>query len=146
MGSGQNALTAPHPSTVVFDLRGKYPRWDVTDPTVLNNPANYTLPFIADSLQRNDADTLALAYDIEYDFEGGVLQKLRGGARHEPGLRDVGVHHIEKVFRLLVDDFSDLVLARGDHQDVHAPKAVHRRVDDGGAVLFGEASRIQCLG
>ncbi len=76
--SGQNALTAPHPSTVVFDLRGKYPRWDVTDPTVLNNPANYTLPFIADSLQRNDADTLALAYDIEYDFEGSVLQKLRG--------------------------------------------------------------------
>ncbi|WP_082898270.1 TonB-dependent receptor [Sphingomonas sanguinis] len=80
--SGQNALTAPHPSTVVFDLRGKYPRWDVTDPTVLNNPANYTLPFIADSLQRNDADTLALAYDIEYDFEGSVLQKLRGGARY----------------------------------------------------------------
>lgn len=86
--TGQNATgqygstVAPHPSTVIFDLRGKYPRWDVTNPAVLNNPANYTLPFIADSLQRNDADTLALAYDLEYEVEGGFLKKLRGGARY----------------------------------------------------------------
>ena len=80
---------APHPSTVVFDLRGKYPRWDVTNPSVLNNPANYTLPFIADSLQRNDADTLALAYDIEYDVEGGFLKKLRGGARYSDNTIDL---------------------------------------------------------
>ena len=29
---------------------------------------------------------------------------LAGGARHQPGLRDVGVHHVEKVLGLLVDD------------------------------------------
>lgn len=79
--TGQTALTSPHTTGVVFDLRGKYPRWDVTNPSLLNTAANYTTPFIADSLQRNDADTLALAYDIEYDVEGGFLQKLRGGAR-----------------------------------------------------------------
>ncbi|MBD8679735.1 TonB-dependent receptor [Sphingomonas sp. CFBP 13720] len=79
--TGQNALNAPHPSIVDFDLRGKYPRWDIRDSSVFTNPANYSLPFIADALQRNDADTLALAYDLEYDVEGGLIQKLRGGAR-----------------------------------------------------------------
>lgn len=79
--TGQNALTTPHSTGVVFDLRGKYPRWDVTNPTLLNSASSYTTPFIADSLQRNDADTLALAYDIEYDVDGGFLKKLRGGAR-----------------------------------------------------------------
>jgi TonB-dependent receptor len=87
--SGQTALTTPHATNVVFDLRGKYPRWDVTDPSLLNNPANYTTPYIADSLQRNDADTLALAYDIEYEVEGGFLKKLRGGARYSDNSIDL---------------------------------------------------------
>lgn len=80
--SGQDALSAPHPVSVDFDLRGKYPRWDVREQGVLNNPANYTTPYIADSLQRNDADTWAFAGDIEYDVEGGLLKKLRAGARY----------------------------------------------------------------
>ncbi|WP_230629846.1 TonB-dependent receptor [Sphingomonas sp. Leaf37] len=87
--SGQTVLTSPHTTGVTFDLRGKYPRWDVANPSLLNNPANYTTPFIADSLQRNDADTLALAYDIEYDIEGGFLQKLRGGARYADNTIDL---------------------------------------------------------
>jgi len=80
--SGQTGLTTPHSTVVDFDLTGKYPRWDVRDPGLLNNPANYTTPYIADSLQRNDADTLALAYNLEYDVGGGFLSKLRGGLRY----------------------------------------------------------------
>ena len=39
-----------------------------------------------------------------------------GGARHQPGLGDVGIHHVEEIGRRLVDDFCDLVLARGDQE------------------------------
>ncbi|WP_051272758.1 TonB-dependent receptor [Sphingomonas phyllosphaerae] len=88
--AGQNTPTgSPHPSIIDFDLRGSRPRWDVRDKALLTNPANYATPFIADALQRNDADTLALAYDIEYDLEGGFLQKLRGGARYSDNSIDL---------------------------------------------------------
>lgn len=80
--SGQNALTTPHSTIVDFDLRGKYPHWDVRDPSLLNDPANYTTPYIVDSLQRNDSDTLAFASDVEYDFDDGFIRKLRGGVRY----------------------------------------------------------------
>lgn len=80
--SGQTSLTTPHPLTVDFDLRGKYPRWDVKQQGFLNNPANYTTTYVADSLQRNEADTYAFASDLEYDVEGGFLKKLRGGLRY----------------------------------------------------------------
>ncbi|EJL37518.1 TonB-dependent receptor [Caulobacter sp. AP07] len=86
---GQTALTTPHKTVVDFDLTGKYPKWDVRDPTLLSNPANYTTPFIADSLQRNDAETFALAGDFEYDFEGGFFDKLRGGARYSDNSIDL---------------------------------------------------------
>jgi iron complex outermembrane receptor protein len=79
--SGQNGLTTPHSTIVDFDLRGKYPRWEVRDPQLLTDPANYTTPYVADSLQRNDADTLALASDVEYTLDSGFFAKLRGGAR-----------------------------------------------------------------
>lgn len=87
--AGQNALTTPHKTVVDFDLTGKYPKWEVRDPTLLNNPANYTTPYIADSLQRNDAETFALAGDFEYDFEGGFFDKLRGGARYSDNSIDL---------------------------------------------------------
>jgi TonB-dependent receptor len=79
--SGQNGLTTPHSTIVDFDLRGKYPPWEVRDPDLLTDPTNYTTPYIVDSLQRNDADTIAFAADLEYGFEGGFLDKLRGGVR-----------------------------------------------------------------
>ncbi|MDR7117465.1 TonB-dependent receptor [Caulobacter sp. BE254] len=87
--SGQTGLTAPHKSIVDFDLTGKYPRWEVRDASVLNNPANYTTPYMADSLQRNDADTLSFAADVEYDLEGGFFDKLRGGARYSDNSIDL---------------------------------------------------------
>ena len=87
--AGQNALTTPHKTVVDFDLTGKYPKWDVRDPALLTNPANYTTPYIADSLQRNDAETLALTADFEYDFEGGFFDKLRGGARYSDNTIDL---------------------------------------------------------
>ncbi|MBW8859926.1 MAG: TonB-dependent receptor, partial [Caulobacter sp.] len=87
--SGQTGLTSPHKSIVDFDLTGKYPRWEVRDASVLNNPANYTTPYMADSLQRNDADTLSFAADVEYDLEGGFFDKLRGGARYSDNSIDL---------------------------------------------------------
>lgn len=87
--SGQTGLTSPHKSIVDFDLTGKYPRWEVRDASVLNNPANYTTPYMADSLQRNDADTLSFATDVEYDLEGGFFDKLRGGARYSDNSIDL---------------------------------------------------------
>jgi TonB-dependent receptor len=87
--AGQTGLTTPHKTIVDFDLTGKYPRFEVRDPSLLNNPANYTTPYIADSLQRNDAETLALTADFEYDFEGGFFDKLRGGARYSDNSIDL---------------------------------------------------------
>lgn len=87
--AGQTALTTPHKTIVDFDLTGKYPKWEVRDPTLLTNPANYTTPYIADSLQRNDAETFAVAGDFEYDFEGGFFDKLRGGARYSDNSIDL---------------------------------------------------------
>ena len=79
--SGQNGLTTPNSTIVDFDLRGNDPRWEVRDPGMLTDPANYTTPYIVDSLQRNDADTLAFSTDLEYALDGGFFDKLRGGAR-----------------------------------------------------------------
>ncbi len=59
-----------------------------------------------------------------------------GGARHQPGLRDVGVHHVEEIFRLLVDDLRHLVDAGGDHEDVDAAERLHRGIDDLVAIGF----------
>jgi iron complex outermembrane recepter protein len=87
--SGQTGLTTPHKTIVDFDLTGKYPRFEVRDPGLLNNPANYTTPYVADSLQRNDAETFALAGDFEYDFEGGFFDKLRGGGRYSDNSIDL---------------------------------------------------------
>lgn len=87
--AGQTALTTPHKTVVDFDLTGKYPRFEVRDPGLLNNPANYTTPYVADSLQRNSAETFALAGDFEYDFEGGFFDKLRGGARYSDNSIDL---------------------------------------------------------
>ncbi len=63
--SGQNNASSPRPSIIDFDLRGRKPTWDVRDKALLTNPANYTTPFIADAIQRNDADQLALGAAFE---------------------------------------------------------------------------------
>src|SRR5229473_1165587 len=60
-----------------------------------------------------------------------------GGARHQPGLGDVGVHHVEEIFRLLVDDLRYLVEAGGDHQDVEPAEGRHRGGDDRVAIFRG---------
>jgi TonB-dependent receptor len=78
----EEGRNSPNAQTVTFDLRGKRPVWNVSNPTRLTDAASYSIPFIADSRTRNDADQLALSYDIEYDIEGGFLQKLRGGMRY----------------------------------------------------------------
>jgi len=80
--TGETPYTALHQSTVDFDLRGSLPRWNVRDPGVLSNPANYAFTYMADSLQRNEADEKALRSDLEYNVEGSFLQKLRSGIRY----------------------------------------------------------------
>ena len=59
-----------------------------------------------------------------------------GGARHQPGLRDVGVHHVEEILGLLVDDLRHLVDAGRDHEDVDAAERLHRGIDDPVAIGF----------
>lgn len=82
--SGQNYTTAPDSikSTVMFDLRGKRPQWDVKNPLLLASPNNYYWTYVADSLQRNDAESWAFAGDFDYAVEGDFLKKLRGGLRY----------------------------------------------------------------
>ncbi len=81
-GPGQTGRTGPNQQVVTFDLRGKRPVWNVSNPAALTDVSKYGIPFIADSMTRNDADQLALSYDLEYDIEGGFLEKLRGGMRY----------------------------------------------------------------
>src|SRR5882757_1730174 len=72
-----------------------------------------------------------------------LLQHLpAGGARHQPRLRDVGIHHVEEVLGLLIDDLRHLVLAGRDDKNIEASEPVDRRVDDGRAVLL----RVRPLG
>ncbi|WP_260928068.1 TonB-dependent receptor [Novosphingobium sp. 9] len=86
---GETPYDALHQNTVTFDLRGKYPTWNVADPAALADPSNYAFTYMADALQRNDADQLALRYDLEYDADGGFLQKLRGGVRYSDSTIDL---------------------------------------------------------
>jgi len=80
--TGQNGTNAPNRQLVSFDLRGSRPVWNVSNPAGFTDVSKYSPSYIADSLTRNDADQLALSYDLEYDVEGGFLQKLRGGLRY----------------------------------------------------------------
>lgn len=80
--TGETPYTAPNQSIVDFDLRGSKPVWNVRNAGLLSNPNNYAFTYMADSLQRNDADQLALRYDLEYDMEGSFLNKLRAGVRY----------------------------------------------------------------
>jgi TonB-dependent receptor len=80
--TGETPYNAPNQSIVDFDLRGSKPVWNVRNAALLSDPNNYAFTYMADSLQRNDADQLALRYDLEYDMEGSFLSKLRGGVRY----------------------------------------------------------------
>ena len=80
--TGETPYTAPNQSIVDFDLRGSKPVWNVYNAGLLSDPNNYAFTYMADSLQRNDADQLALRYDLEYDMEGSFLNKLRAGVRY----------------------------------------------------------------
>ena len=59
------------------------------NPALLSDPNNYAFTYMADSITRNDADQLSLIYDLEYDVEGGFLQKLRGGLRYSDSTIDL---------------------------------------------------------
>jgi TonB-dependent receptor len=87
--TGETPYTALHQNIVDFDLRGSTPVWNVRDPSALSNPANYAFTYMADALQRNEADQLALRYDLEYDVDGGIFKKLRGGLRYADSTVDL---------------------------------------------------------
>ncbi|WP_214200261.1 TonB-dependent receptor [Novosphingobium profundi] len=87
--SGETPYTALHQNIVTFDLRGKYPTWNVADPAALADPSNYAFTYMADALQRNDADQLALRYDLAYEADGSFLQKLRAGVRFSKSTVDL---------------------------------------------------------
>ncbi|ESQ85031.1 hypothetical protein AEAC466_04815 [Asticcacaulis sp. AC466] len=79
--AGENPNTATNQEVVTFDLRGKNPVWNVSDPAAFTDVSKYTVTYIADSLTRNTADQTAVAYDVEYEMEGSFLKKLHGGLR-----------------------------------------------------------------
>ena len=87
--TGQTPYNAKNQSIVDFDLRGSRPVWNVQNPALLSDPNNYAFTYMADSITRNDADQLSLKYDLEYDVEGGFLQKLRGGLRYSDSTIDL---------------------------------------------------------
>ncbi len=87
--TGQTPYNAKNQSIVDFDLRGSRPVWNVQNPALLSDPNNYAFTYMADAITRNDADQLSLKYDLEYDVEGGFLQKLRGGLRYSDSTIDL---------------------------------------------------------
>ena len=75
-----------------------------------------------------------------------LLQHLpAGGARHQPGLRDVGVHHVEEIVGLLIDDLRHLVLAGRDHQDVDAAERCRPRRRRCASQLASELGRLATI-
>jgi TonB-dependent receptor len=87
--TGQTPYTATNQSIVDFDLRGSRPQWNVRNPGLLTDPNNYAFTYMADALQRNDATQVAFQSDLEYDVDGGFLQKLRGGVRYADSTIDL---------------------------------------------------------
>ncbi|MCI4589562.1 TonB-dependent receptor [Sphingobium sp. BYY-5] len=87
--TGQTPYTAKNQSIVDFDLRGSRPTWNVRNPGLLTDPNNYAFTYMADALQRNDARQIAFQSDLEYDVDGGFLQKLRGGVRYADSTIDL---------------------------------------------------------
>ena len=81
----------------------------------------------------------------EHDLAAVALgQHLLGaGARHQPGLGDVGIHHVEEARRRHVDDLGDIVLARGDDEDVDAAEALHAGGDDLVAAFLGRGAQVE---
>jgi iron complex outermembrane recepter protein len=77
-----DANQAPNQQVVTFDLRGSRPVWNVSNPAAFTDANKYTITYMADSLQRNKANQLALAYDAEYDLSGGFITQVRGGLRY----------------------------------------------------------------
>ena len=61
---------------------------------------------------------------------------LAGRPRHQPRLRDIGVHDVEEIFRLLIDDLGDFVEARGDDENVEPAEFVDSGFDNLFAVFF----------
>ena len=65
-----------------------------------------------------------------------------GGARHQPGLRDVGIHHVEEAGRRHVGDLGHIVLAGGDDEDVDPAEAGDGVGDDALAGRLVRRTRI----
>ena len=57
-------------------------------------------------------------------------------ARDQPALRDICVHHVEEALWRHVDDLGDVVLTRGDDEDVHPAETFDRLGDNNVAGRF----------
>src|SRR5262249_56497044 len=55
---------------------------------------------------------------------------LAGGASHQPGLIDVGIHDIEKIIDFLIDNLRNLVEPRRDNKNVDTAELVDSRLHD----------------
>jgi iron complex outermembrane receptor protein len=72
---------SPNKSTVDFDIAGD-PTWTVRDPARLTDPNRYRFAYLADYFTRNDADQLALRYDVKWEPVGSIVKSVSAGVRY----------------------------------------------------------------
>ncbi len=122
-------------ATLVQDISGDIPSFQITAPGGLENPANYASAFYLDNLSNSRGKDKTGRLDAEYKLDGGVLQSIKVGARYadrssrssDTGYRYTGLNAVpaqlefgnfSKFFRGDVDLFGNaLLFSRGITRD-----------------------------
>jgi iron complex outermembrane receptor protein len=105
-------------ATLVQDISGDIPSFQITAPGGLTNPANYASAFYLDNLSNSRGKDKTGRLDAEYKFDGGILQSIKVGARYsdrsnrssDTGYRYTGLNAVPT--QLEFGDFSKFF--RGD--------------------------------
>ncbi|WP_244650398.1 TonB-dependent receptor [Sphingomonas sp. CFBP 13706] len=122
-------------ATLVQDISGDIPSFQITAPGGLENPANYASAFYLDNLSNSRGKDKTGRLDAEYKLDGGVLQSIKVGARYadrssrssDTGYRYTGLNAVpaqlefgnfSKFFRGDADLFGNaLLFSRGITRD-----------------------------
>ncbi|MBD8641550.1 TonB-dependent receptor [Sphingomonas sp. CFBP 13733] len=122
-------------ATLIQDISGDIPSFQITAPGGLENPANYASAFYLDNLSNSRGKDKTGRLDAEYKLDGGVLQSIKVGARYadrssrssDTGYRYTGLNAVpaqlefgnfSKFFRGDADLFGNaLLFSRGITRD-----------------------------